>query len=90
MKNCGGKNQESQGSMTGFRDLKPERVVKAFIKAGWIRRKTTSSHAKLTKEGSLTILSIPIHKGKPVKIGLLQDQIKKAGMTMEEFLKYYK
>ena len=76
--------------MTRLRNLKPERVVKAFIKAGWILRKTKSSHAKLTKEGSLTILSIPIHKGKPIKIGLLQDQVKKAGMTTEDFLKYYK
>ena len=76
--------------MTGTSNLKPERVVKAFIKAGWTLQKTKSSHAKLTKEGSATILSIPIHKGKPIKRGLLQDQVKKAGMTMEEFLKYYK
>jgi predicted RNA binding protein YcfA (HicA-like mRNA interferase family) len=75
--------------MTGTRDLKPERVVKAFIKAGWTLRKTKSSHAKLTKEGNINILSIPIHKGKPVKIGLLQDQVKRAGMTMEKFLEFY-
>ena len=73
----------------GIHNLKPERVVKAFIKAGWTRRKTKSGHVKLTKEGNVNILSIPLHKGEPVKQGLLLDQIKKAGITVEEFLGYY-
>ena len=76
--------------MTGIHNLKPERVVKAFIKAGWKLRKTRSSHAKLTKEGNPNILSIPLHKGKPIKQGLLLDQLKKARITVEEFLDYYK
>jgi len=76
--------------MTGVNNLKPDRVVQAFIKAGWKRRKAKGSHAKLTREGNINILSIPIHKGKPIKQGLLLNQIKKAGMTVEEFLKYYK
>jgi hypothetical protein len=42
---------------------------------------------KLIKTGNPNILSIPVHKGKPVKIGLLKDQIKKSGLTEEEFLK---
>lgn len=75
--------------MTALHNLKPDRVVKAFIKAGWRRRKTKSSHAKLTKEGNPNILSIPLHKG-TIKHGLLLNQIKKANMTVEEFLKYYK
>jgi len=32
------------------------------------------------------ILSIPVHKGKTIKIGLLKDQIKKSGLTEGEFL----
>jgi predicted RNA binding protein YcfA (HicA-like mRNA interferase family) len=76
--------------MSGLHNLKPGRVVQAFIKAGWTRRKTGSGHAILTKEGNINLLSIPIHKGKPVKQGLLRNQIKLAGMTVEEFLKYYK
>lgn len=31
-----------------------------------------------------------MHKGKPVKKGLLVNQIKKAGLTAEEFLRLYK
>ncbi len=76
--------------MSGLHNLKPERVVKAFERAGWTNEGQRGSHVKLTKEGSPNILSIPVHKGKPIKKGLLVDQIKKAGLTIEEFLKYYK
>jgi hypothetical protein len=31
-----------------------------------------------------------VHKGKPIKQGLLRDQIKKAGLTVDEFLELYK
>jgi predicted RNA binding protein YcfA (HicA-like mRNA interferase family) len=76
--------------MSGLHNLKPERVIKAFERAGWRVRKQTGSHVKLTKEGSPYILSIPVHKGKPIKQGLLRDQISKAEMTVEEFLELYK
>jgi len=70
----------------GLHNLKPEKVIKAFQRAGWINRGFKGSHVKLTKEGNPSILSIPVHKGKPVKIGLIRDQIKKAGLTEKEFL----
>lgn len=77
--------------MTKLNNLKPKRVIRAFEKAGWTRRKTSSgSHQILTKEGSGVILSIPVHKGKPIKQGLLRSQITKAGMTVEEFLEYFR
>lgn len=75
--------------MTGPHNLKPERVVKALERAGWAARGQRGSHVKLTKEGNPNILSIPVHKGKPIKQGLLRDQLSKAGLTMEEFLKLY-
>ncbi len=76
--------------MSGLHNLKPERVVKAFERAGWTNEGQRGSHVKLTKEGNPHILSIPIHKGKPVKKGLLVDQIKKAELTIEEFLAFYR
>ena len=76
--------------MSGLHNLKPDRVVKAFKRAGWTERGQRGSHVKLTKEGNINILSIPVHKGKPVKQGLLRDQISKARLTLEEFLKLYK
>ncbi len=68
-------------------NLKPEKVIKAFEKTGWASMGQRGSHVKLVKQGNPNILSIPVHKGKPVKIGLLKDQIKKAGLTEEDFLK---
>lgn len=77
--------------MSSLHNLKPDRVIKAFERAGWkIRKQTGTSHVKLTKEGNPYILSIPVHKRKPIKQGLLRDQIAKAGLTIEEFLRLYK
>lgn len=76
--------------MSPFHNLKPEKVVKAFERAGWTVKRQSGSHVQLKKEGNPNILSIPVHKGKPVKKGLLLAQIKKAGLTEEEFLTQYK
>lgn len=76
--------------MEGIHNLKPEKIVKALKRAGWIVWGQKGSHVKLIKEGNPNILSIPVHKGKPIKKGLLLDQIKKAGLTVEGFLEYYK
>jgi predicted RNA binding protein YcfA (HicA-like mRNA interferase family) len=76
--------------MSGLHNLKSDRVVKSFERAGWTNEGQRGSHVKLTKEGNPNILSIPVHKGKTIKVGLLKDQIKKAGLTEEEFLKLYK
>jgi predicted RNA binding protein YcfA (HicA-like mRNA interferase family) len=76
--------------VSGIHNLKPEGVIRAFERAGWKVRGQKGSHVKLTKEGNPNILSIPVHKGKTVKQGLLRDQIAKAGMTVEEFLKLCK
>ncbi len=76
--------------MSSLNNLKPERVIKAFEKAGWKKRGQKGSHVQLTKEGSFNVLSIPLHRGKPIKQGLLKDQIMKAGLTVQDFLKFYK
>lgn len=76
--------------MSPFHNLKPDRVIKAFERAGWKIRNQTGSHVILKKEGNPNLLTIPVHKGKPIKKGLLMDQIKTAGLTTEEFLEFYK
>ena len=60
------------------------------MRAGWQVRGQKGSHVKLTKEDNENILSIPVHKGKPIKQGLLRDQLEKAGITVEEFLGLYR
>ncbi len=76
--------------MSGINNLKPERVIKAFQQAGWTAERQTGSHVHMSKVGNPNILSIPVHKGKPIKQGLLRNQIAKSGMTVEEFLKLYR
>lgn len=76
--------------MSGLHNLRPERVVKAFQRAGWVSKGQRGSHVKLTKEGNRNILSVPVHKGKPIKQGLLRSLLSKADMTVEEFLRLYK
>ena len=76
--------------MSSLHGLKPDRVIKAFERAGWKKRGQKGSHVHLAKEGNINILSIPVHKGKPMKQGLLRDQITKAGLTVEEFLRLYR
>ncbi len=76
--------------MSSLHNLKSERVVKVFERAGWKVAGQKGSHVKLIKEGNINILSIPVHKGKPIKQGLLRNQIAKAGLTVEGFLKLYK
>ncbi len=62
-----------------------DKVVKAFSKVGWIVARQKGSHIIMVKEGSPVILTIPVHKNKPVKRGTLRDLIKDAGLTVEEF-----
>jgi predicted RNA binding protein YcfA (HicA-like mRNA interferase family) len=76
--------------MEGLHNLKPERVVKAFQRAGWKIRNQTGSHVVLKKEDNPVLLTIPVHKGKPIKKGLLLAQLKIAGLTVEEFLRLYR
>jgi predicted RNA binding protein YcfA (HicA-like mRNA interferase family) len=60
-------------------------AVRAFEKAGWVvaRRR---AHIILIKSGVPVNLSIPDHK--QLDRGLLRSQIRKAGLTVEEFVTF--
>ncbi|MFY9167766.1 MAG: type II toxin-antitoxin system HicA family toxin [Desulfomonilia bacterium] len=53
-------------------------------------KRQTGSHIILGKENYPLLLSVPVHKGKPLKHGLLCKLIEVSGLTEEEFLSYYK
>ncbi len=53
------------------------------MSAGWIVRRQRGSHIILTKQGSLSSLSVPDHK--EVSTGTLRKLIRLAGMNVEEF-----
>lgn len=76
--------------MPGIHNLKPERVIKAFEKAGWENLGRQGKHFKLQKDGNPNILSVPVHGGKPIKAGLLRGLLRKAGITEQEFLALYR
>lgn len=63
-----------------------EKVVKAFVRAGWKVDRIVGSHVILRKEGSSVTLSVPLHR--ELKKGLLRALIRDANMTVEEFVKY--
>ena len=59
-------------------------AVRAFEKAGWEVSRQRGSHVVLTKPGSIYTLSIPLHR--ELATGLLRDQIRKAELTVAEFI----
>lgn len=59
-------------------------AVQVFEKAGWKVARQKGSHMVLVKPGSIYSLSIPLHA--ELGPGLLRDQIRKAGLTVDEFI----
>ncbi|HET6511671.1 MAG TPA: type II toxin-antitoxin system HicA family toxin [Candidatus Kapabacteria bacterium] len=58
-------------------------VIRAFTKLGWTVQRQRGSHIIMTREGSITTLSIPNHR--EVARGTLRSLIAKAGITVDEF-----
>ena len=65
------------------RGLKTDDVVRAFERGGGVVRPGKGSHANL-KMANGQIVTVPRHG--EVKVGLLNAAIRKAGLTVEEFL----
>ena len=69
--------------MTRLAGISGRRAVKAFERAGFRAAKPEGSHVTLRKSG-YPIVVIPLHK--EVSPFLLRAQIRRAGLTEEEFL----
>lgn len=59
-------------------------AVRAFERAGWKVSRIEGSHIILTKAGTAVTLSVPDHR--EVRRGTLRSLIRKAGLTIEEFM----
>jgi predicted RNA binding protein YcfA (HicA-like mRNA interferase family) len=59
-------------------------AVRIFEKAGWRKAGQVGSHVVLVRQGTAANLSIPQHR--ELSTGLLLKQIKRAGLTVDEFL----
>ena len=66
-----------------LRGISGQEAVEIFKKFGYSQRKGKGSHVNLVKPGS-NRLTIPLHT--ELGVGLLANEIKKAGLTVEEFL----
>lgn len=62
-----------------------EEAIKAFNKDGFRLDRIRGSHHILRHPDKTARLSIPVHKGRTVGLGLLHSQIIAAGLTVEEF-----
>ena len=60
------------------------KAVHAFQRAEWEVARQRGSHVVLTKAGSIHALSVPLHR--VLGPGLLRDLVRKAGLTVEEFM----
>lgn len=70
--------------MTRLAGISGRQAVRAFERAGFTAGKAEGSHVTLRKVG-FPILVIPLHR--EVSPYLLRSQIRRAGLTENEFLK---
>ena len=69
---------------------KPPRVtgpelVRALLRAGWVRQRKTGSHAHLTHPNRPGVLvTVAEHAGQPVPIGTLAAVLKQAGLSGDD------
>jgi predicted RNA binding protein YcfA (HicA-like mRNA interferase family) len=66
-----------------LRNVRVERAVRAFERLGYRTARTKGSHHVLTHP-ERGILVLPFHRG-TVKVGILLDALKKAGISVQEF-----
>ena len=66
-----------------LRGIKGESAVKAFLRAGGIKKSTKGSHVNL-KMLNGQLITIPVTK--ELKIGLIKDALRKADLTESQFL----
>lgn len=65
-----------------LRGIRGEDAIKAFVRAGGVQRGGKGDHVNI-KMPNGRILTIPGRGG--IKIGLLKDAIRKAGLSEEQF-----
>lgn len=66
-----------------LRGISGEQAIRALERLGYRRRKGKGSHVNLVKEGSQR-LTIPLHR--ELRVGLLLNELKKAAISVEEFM----
>ncbi len=61
-------------------------AIKAFEKIGFTVHRVKGSHYVLKKPSHMYLLTVPVHRSKPLKLGTLRNLIQAAGISVEEFI----
>lgn len=61
-------------------------AVKAFERLGFVVDRVSGSHHILKKPGNPNRLSIPVHAGRTLGLGLLKSLISAAEVSVEDFI----
>ena len=73
--------------MTRLPRLTADRLVKALRKAGFREAHVKGSHALYVhRDDSTRAATVPMHKGKTMKLGTLRAILRQTGLTVEELL----
>lgn len=61
-------------------------AVRAFTRLGFSLDRVAGSHHIMKRPGHQFLLSVPVHKNKPLKRGTLRSLINDAGVTVDQFV----
>lgn len=75
--------------MTSLNSLDALRVLRALKRFGWDEVRSSGSHRVLKKTGHPVLISVPVHRGRPIKQGTMRKILKNAGVSEEDFLATY-
>lgn len=70
-----------------LKSVKARDVIKAFTAAGFVV-KQPGNHVIMDKPGHPDHLSIPNHGSDPIRLGTLMQNIRRSGLTKEQFIQY--
>ena len=73
-------------SKTRLPPVNASQAIAALERAGFKVVRTEGSHRVMKKDGHFHALSIPFHRGRKLKRGLLCGLIRDAGLSVEEFV----
>jgi predicted RNA binding protein YcfA (HicA-like mRNA interferase family) len=61
-----------------------QRFLQTTCKKGWVLARINGSHHVYTKQGTVYRISVPVHKNKDLKTGLLRSLMKITEITEQE------
>jgi predicted RNA binding protein YcfA (HicA-like mRNA interferase family) len=69
----------------GVKSVSGKDFARVLVRHGWELRRINGSHHVFTKIGNPARISLPVHGGDTLKIGLLRHLMKVAGIDENEF-----